>query len=302
MKAVTDSAEHHFLTTLEKLKGAPQGWTVFYFGLSKFTAHTDLIGKPSLIENKILTARQKSEIFLHDLAAKAESVKEGYLYLFPDNDVIMLVHAANDQEQDLAQKIYWETAKPLPAGYAEMGLLTGGFYHYQKLADAKFLSARRFEAYHAMSNSNKVSSIHLRRERREDPKVMIVEDDRFTAAYAANILSHEYDLVVCRNGEEGILSYIEHAPDIVFLDIHLPGLNGHETLAAIRAVDPKAFVVMLSVDAAKNSIVQATSSGASKFLKKPFSKERLLNVVKTSPYVRGAYVPPPEETDDASIH
>jgi DNA-binding response OmpR family regulator len=118
---------------------------------------------------------------------------------------------------------------------------------------------------------------------------MIVEDDRFTASYAANILSKEYELSVCRTGEEGIIAYIEHAPDIVFLDIHLPGLNGHDTLRAIKAADPKAFVVMLSVDTAKTSIVESTQSGAHSFLKKPFSKERLLNTVKASPYVRGIH-------------
>jgi CheY-like chemotaxis protein len=292
MKAIIESAEHHFLTTLEQLKDKSSGWSVFYFGLSKFLNHKDMVGNPSVIEKNIAAEREKSLAIMNDLIARSTNVRDGYVYIFSDNDVLMLVHARNEQEQEIAQKIYWEIAKPLPAGFAEMGTLSGGFYSYQKLADRKFLSARRFEAYHAMTNQNKVSSIFLRRERREESKIMIVEDDRFTAAYTANILNHDYDLQVCRSGEEAIIAYIEQAPDVVFLDIHLPGLNGHETLQAIRAVDPKAFVVMLSVDSAKDSIVQATANGASCFLKKPFSRQRLLSIVKTSPYVRGAYVDP----------
>jgi two-component system chemotaxis response regulator CheY len=309
MKLITDSAEHHFLTTLDSLKETPQGWAVYYFAHSKFTDHKGLISQPAAIEKAISAQREKSKIFADELLRATSSLEKGYIYLFTDNDVVMVAHAGKPEQQELAQKIYWEMAKPLPAGFTEMGMLAGGFYNHQKLADHKFLSAKRFEAYHAMTDEHKVTSIFLRRERRDDPKVMIIEDDRFTAAYTANILGHKYDLVIARNGEEGIISYIEHAPDVVFLDIHLPGLNGLETLQAIRAVDPKAYVVMLSVDSAKDSIVQSTANGASKFLKKPFSKQRLLTVVEGSPYVRGSYVTPPEaavtvpaDGGDASAH
>jgi DNA-binding NtrC family response regulator len=59
-------------------------------------------------------------------------------------------------------------------------------------------------------------------------------------------------------------------------DIHLPGLDGHETLNAIRKADPAAYVVMLSVDAVKTNIVEASKGGASGFLKKPFTKDRMI--------------------------
>jgi two-component system chemotaxis response regulator CheY len=171
------------------------------------------------------------------------------------------------------------------------------------MADRKLLSARRFEAYRAMSDVHKVSSIAVRRERHLNPRVLIIEDDRFTAVYATNILSKEYDLTVCRTGEEGLAAYIEQAPDIVFLDVHMPGLSGHETLAGIKAVDPKAFVVMLSADTMKTNIVQAADGGAKNFLKKPFSKERLLNTVKNSPYVRGFEIQKTDDGEgDAPVH
>ncbi len=301
MKTITESAEHHFLTTLESLKVSPKGWTVFSFSLSRSFTHDALIKKPAAIMEKIGKARAESAAFAESLARGLEGIEKGYIYLFSDGDVIALTRPQNEKESEQAQKTYWEKAKMLPAGFSEANPLEGELYNLQKLADNNFLMARRVEAYAAMGDANKVSSIHVRRERRENPKVMIIEDDRFTAAYTAGILSKEYDLIVCRNGEEGIISYVEHAPDIVFLDIHLPGLNGHETLQAIRAVDPQAFIVMLSVDTAKDSIVQATSGGASKFLKKPFTKQRLLETVKHSPFVRGAYVPPPEG-DGARSH
>ena len=95
----------------------------------------------------------------------------------------------------------------------------------------------------------------------------------------------EYDVVLAKNGEDAIRLYIEHAPDVVFLDIHLPGLNGQETLRAIRKIDPKSCVFMLSVDTVKENIVNANKDGATGFLKKPFSKERLMVAVKKSPHI-----------------
>lgn len=282
MKLIRESAEHHFLTTLEKLKADPKGWLILHFALSKALKHAALIKDPKNIQNVISKARAKSGAFIEELMKKTGEIESGFVYLFSDNDVIVVVRAANEEQKKLVHKVYEEMAQKIPPELSSTGVVISDLSKYQKIADGKLLTASRFEAYYAMSDSNKVSSIPVRRHRRHDPKVLIIEDDRFTAAYTSNILSKDYDLVVARTGEEGVSAYIEHAPDIVFLDIHLPGMNGHETLEAIRAVDSKSFVVMLSVDTEKESIRRATQSGAKSFLKKPFSKERLINTVKTS--------------------
>jgi len=287
MEAIRESAEHHFLTTLGALKTTSKGWVVAYFGLSKALAHESFVKTPSDIQGLLSKARIKSDAFLQDLVRKASDLKKGTSYLFLDNDVIMLACPESEADKALIQSIYREMAKEIRADFSYTGLLEGKFYKYQKIADEKMLTAKRFMAYETMSDENKISSIAVRRERREDPQVLIVEDDRFMVSYTANILSKDYDLILCRSGEEGIAAYIENAPDIVFLDIHLPGLDGHETLRAIRAVDPAAFVVILSVDSVGTNITRATGGGAHSFLKKPFSKERLINAVKSSPYIGG---------------
>ncbi|MGB4108176.1 MAG: response regulator [Alphaproteobacteria bacterium] len=297
MKLIRDSAEHHFVTTLEKLKDNPKGWIVLYFALSRMLDHNELVSVPEEIQVKIAKVRTTSSHFAEELNVKGKDIPKGFVYLFSDNDVLMLAQPGSEPEMTLLSTVYKDMGKQAQADYADRCVLGDDLYNYQKLADAKLLSAKLFEAYKAMGDTHKVASIPIRRARRDVSKVMIVEDDRFTASYAANILSKEYDLSICRTGEEGIIAYMEHAPDIVFLDIHLPGLNGHDTLRAIKAVDPKAFVVMLSVDTAKTSIVESTQSGAHSFLKKPFSKERLLNTVKASPYVRGIH-----DDSDSSIH
>lgn len=290
MEAVRESAEYHFLTTLDKIKKKPKGWMALHFALSRLLVHGTLVEQPEDIQDNLAKVRIKSEAFMDELLRQASDLSLGIAYLFSDNDVVLLAKMENDEDQKLLKAVYKAMAKQLRADFSSMTNLATDFYSYQKLADQKFLSAKAFEAYYAMSDIHKVESIPIRRQRREDPRVLIVEDDRFTASYTANILSKDYDLTVCRNGEEAITAYIDQAPDIVFLDIHLPGLSGHDTLQAIKAADPTAFVVMLSVDTMKDNIVAASHHGAKNFLKKPFSKERLLNIVKSSPFVRNVNI------------
>ncbi len=289
IEAVRESAEYHFLTTLDKIKENPKGWMALHFAMSRLLNHTELVSKPSEIEDNLSKARIKSEAFVDEMLRVGSDFKRGYGYLFSDNDAVLLVHVGDDEDKALLQETFKTMAKQLRADFSSQSNLVTDFYSYQKLVDQKFLSSKRFEAYYAMCDQHKVESIPVRRQRREDSRVLVVEDDRFTAAYAANILGKDYDLTVCRNGEEAIEAYIDNAPDIVFLDIHLPGINGHEVLQAINAVDPRAYVVMLSVDTMKENITQSAQGGAKNFLKKPFSKERILNIVKGSPYVRGIY-------------
>jgi CheY-like chemotaxis protein len=177
-------------------------------------------------------------------------------------------------------------AGQLQKDFSEYEPVSKNLYVLQKLADSKVLSSKLISAYHKMADPHVTGSINVRRNRRQDALVMIIEDDRFTASYAASILNKQYDMVHAKTGEDAILTYIENAPDIVFVDIHLPGISGHQTLNAIRRIDPEAYAIMLSVDTEKTNVVSASSNGAQGFLKKPFSKDRLLATVQKSPFVR----------------
>lgn len=285
MEFVRESAEHHFLTILDKLKRDPKNWMGLHFNLSRNLDHTNLVKDLKSLRAKI----EKEQAFREDLAKnlmkKLENLETGYLYAFPDNDIVLLAKAQNKKDYEVFHGIRETLASEIRKNCSSVSLMADDLRTYQKLANDKLLSSKRLSAYNTMSDQFKTASIPVRRTQRDNPVVMVVEDDRFTASYTSNILNRDYDVVVCRNGEDAIQSYIEEAPDIVFLDIHLPGLSGHETLEAIHAVDPDPYVVMLSVDTAKPNIVKASENGAQKFLKKPFSKERILSITKMSPYI-----------------
>ena len=286
MELIQQSAEHYFLTTLEKRKTDASHWYGLYFSMSKALKHHDLVSDLSTLSDKIQKAKAKSDVLAEELHNALKDQFEGSVCVFADTDVFVFAKAEDKMQKKVLDEVFKNTAKKLPSGFSDMDAVGSEFRSYMKLADENLLSSKRMEAYEKMIDQHKVSSIPARRKRREAPVVLVVEDDRFTAHYASNILSGDFEFVLSRDGEDAVQAYIEHAPDIVFLDIHLPGLTGHEVLQAINAVDPKAFVVMLSVDSVQDNIVRASQMGARKFLKKPFTKERLIETVKTSPFVR----------------
>lgn len=286
MKIIKDSPEHHFLTFMDKLRRDPAGWMGLRIALSHRTAHADVIEVPEQIAGKLRKTRLESDEAVAGLKDSLEAFGETVIYQFADSDIAAAVRVQNNAEHDSLQALFRKIVEKYGAPFCELSNLAKEVYSWQKLADEKLLSLRRIEAYEALADFNRVQSIPLRRMRREDPVILIVEDDRFTASYASGFLSKDYEAVVAKTGEDAILAYIEHAPDAVFLDIHLPGLSGHDTLRAFRRADPDAFVVMLSVDTVKETIVETSRHGASGFLKKPFSRERLLAAVEKSPFVK----------------
>lgn len=285
MKLIDEGAEHHFLTFLERLKVNPTGWIACTFPFSKRISHDDLTSRRAFIRSDLMRLRTEAQAFVADFSQKADHLPGAYLYHFADNDVILLCCPGNEAEQKNVRETLEKTAREFPNGFCEYGFLTKELYVYQKIADHKILTAKKMDMYALLSDDNVIESLPLRRRKRDEPLILVVEDDRFTASYINNFLK-EYDVVVARNGEDAVLKYIENAPDAVFLDIHLPGINGHQTLQAIKAADNDAFVVMLSVDTAQSSIMNASEYGAASYLKKPFSRERVLNTLRLSPFIR----------------
>lgn len=287
MKVIIEGAEHQFLTFLEKLKVNPSGWIASTFPFSKKIVHENLIERRAFIKSDLTKLRADSSAHLETLRTMTANLPGAHLFHFSDNDIILLCCPVNEAEQKTVRETLEKAAGLFEKGFADFGFLTKELYVYQKLADHKFVTQKRMQSYEILSNDSVIESLTLRRKKRDEPMILVVEDDRFTASYIGNFLK-EFDVVIARSGEEAIQKYIEHAPDAVFLDIHLPGINGHETLQAIKCADPDAFVVMLSVDTAKASILSASENGAASYLKKPFSRERVLNTLRLSPFIRNS--------------
>lgn len=126
----------------------------------------------------------------------------------------------------------------------------------------------------------------LRRQRSE-PVLMIIEDDTFSRRLVENVLQKQYEMHGLDSGDGALTTYADLAPDILFLDINLPDVTGHELLEKIITLDPKAYVVMISGNADKGNILQAMERGAVGFVAKPFSREKLFQYIERCPTITG---------------
>jgi len=112
------------------------------------------------------------------------------------------------------------------------------------------------------------------------PKVLIVDDAPDTLDIIQKLLSFEgYEVILAATGEEGVKKVKEEKPDVVLMDISLPGINGTEALKRIRTINPIQSVIMLTAFATVENAIQALKDGASDFVKKPFENEHLVHIV-----------------------
>ena len=85
------------------------------------------------------------------------------------------------------------------------------------------------------------------------------------------------------DGQTALSRFSEHLPDVVFLDIELPDLDGNEILRKIKARKSDAFVVMISAHSSVDNVKSAVSNGASGFIVKPFSPQKITNILNKYP-------------------
>ena len=111
-------------------------------------------------------------------------------------------------------------------------------------------------------------------------RIMVVDDSRLVRAQLENVLEGtEYEIAAyCRSGEEAIEQYDSVKPDLVTMDIIMPGMDGMDAAEIILKRDPNARVVMISSLAYEDTFQRAKAIGARGFVDKPFHQGQLLEV------------------------
>jgi two-component system response regulator AtoC len=107
-------------------------------------------------------------------------------------------------------------------------------------------------------------------------RVLVIDDDPGVRDYMEALVSRQgYQVYAVADGEEALASLERTRPDLVTLDVVLPGMDGLATLAELKKRLPEVPVVMLSGHGQARNIVEAMRLGASDFLRKPFEVEEL---------------------------
>ena len=113
--------------------------------------------------------------------------------------------------------------------------------------------------------------------------ILVVDDEGSILQSLEGILSDEgYETVCVKSGTEALDKIEEAIPDLVLLDIWMPGLDGIKTLEKIKQTYPQVQVVMMSGHGNIETAVKATKMGAYDFIEKPLSLEKLLLAVKNA--------------------
>jgi two-component system chemotaxis response regulator CheY len=112
--------------------------------------------------------------------------------------------------------------------------------------------------------------------------ILVVDDLAFIKIVLRDILEKSGFRVVgeASNGEEAIRLYQEKRPDVVLMDITMPGMDGLTALKRIREFDPAARVIICSALGQQRLIVQAIQLGARDFIVKPFQPQRVVSALK----------------------
>ena len=109
------------------------------------------------------------------------------------------------------------------------------------------------------------------------PRILVIDDEGAIRDSLRMILEYEdYQFAGAATGQEGIAAVQRERPDLVLLDIKMPGMDGLEVLRKLHAFDETLPVVMISGHGTTATAVEAIRSGATDFLDKPLSSERVI--------------------------
>lgn len=114
-------------------------------------------------------------------------------------------------------------------------------------------------------------------------KVMIVDDSKTIRRTAETLLSKAgYEVYSATDGYAALAEVVDHKPDIIFMDIMMPRLDGYQACSLIKNNDnfKNTPVIMLSSKDGLFDRARGRIAGSDRYLTKPFTKEELLGVIK----------------------
>lgn len=107
--------------------------------------------------------------------------------------------------------------------------------------------------------------------------ILLAEDDPVTLESLATCLQPEgFRVLRARDGEEALTLWQKHKPDILCLDIMMPGTDGYEVCRRVRAADATVPILFLSAKSEEIDVVVGLRLGADDFVRKPFGKHELI--------------------------
>ena len=115
------------------------------------------------------------------------------------------------------------------------------------------------------------------------PRILVVDDEAEIRRSVRMILEYEgYEVIEASSGPEGLTLAERESPDLVFLDIKMPGMDGLDALQRLKSTNESIPVVIISGHGTVSTAVEATKAGAFDFIEKPLASERVLLTIRNA--------------------
>ena len=113
-------------------------------------------------------------------------------------------------------------------------------------------------------------------------KILISDDSAFMGLIIKKVLGENgyWDTIDAVSGREAIDMFEQHKPDLVLLDIIMPGIDGLGALKALMKIDKKAKVIMITAVGQEEIMKECRKVGAVGYIVKPFKERQIVNTIK----------------------
>ncbi len=110
-------------------------------------------------------------------------------------------------------------------------------------------------------------------------RVLVVDDEQDIIDILREHLSKTFDVDTAADGRAALSAVRANPPDVMFLDIHMPGVNGVDVLKSVKELDPTIAVLMVTANADNTLAAEALERGAFSYVPKPFDLRYLDHLV-----------------------
>lgn len=284
MMTVRQDAEYKMKDMLDALRDNRSSWRalVFRISLLRGQAYTTGISR-----------------IAYGLVTNHLAEHEGTVFVCGDEDMVVLCKAVTRRDYEdivssfithIADKIRQTLSSPLTDMFdlgvswdAMTALVASKLAGHKARLESGLFTPIQEQGFKPTLQAASRDDLYTRRLNRPRAQVLLVEDEAMSLHLARKTLMMDYVVFTATNGEEAQRAYLAYAPDIVFLDIGLPDMDGHAVMEKLLAIDPTAFIVMLSGNSYRQEIMKAMDGGAKGFVAKPFSKAKLYQYVSQAP-------------------
>lgn len=272
MKIIRSDSEKYLLERIESLRKGQAAWSAVHIRLSRLKA----------------PPQSHSVRATENVIGAIPGTDDATLFVFANYDLLLLLPRLDNDtvgkvidevsiafaEDDLAQTFIDGRGNALCMSYASKDDLVDLHRLVIRMQRGKGETDQERPPNY-VPNAERFRCMKEQRLYRMKPGILLAEDQRFSQQLVLEIIGGSYDVITAGNGIDALQLYVQHAPNIVFLDIDIPGMSGLDVLETITGMDEDAFVVMLTASHLQSHVQQAIDHRARGYIVKPFTRQKI---------------------------